>query len=126
MSNCYTQFSSIVYNITKDEKDWLEEQFTTEENTLDGLPCDMEFENREGKTDLWLYAEETFNLEGLADILQAFLAKFRPQEIFSLTYACTCTKLRPGEFGGGYCIVTGKEIIFGNVWQDAQRHKEAL
>lgn len=65
----------------------------------------------EGKT-LWLYAEQSANIEYLAAFVQKFLRQFRPQRSFRLSYSCTCSKPRVGEFGGGALFVTANRIEY--------------
>ena len=59
---------------------------------------------------MWLYAEESGNPLAVAQFVQAFLKRFRPEESFALTYAYFCDKPRLGEFGGGAIVVTTKSI----------------
>lgn len=63
---------------------------------------------------LWLYAEESADLERVAHLVQQFLKRFRPGDCWSLTYAATCSKPRVGEFGGGAIFVTAAEIKWDN------------
>ena len=59
---------------------------------------------------LWLYAIESAALDRLAHLIRKFLAKFRPNDVWSLTYATYCSKPRVGEFSGGALVVTAAEI----------------
>ena len=44
----------------------------------------------------------------VAWLVRKFLARFRPDECWSLTFATTCSKPRAGEFGGGAVFVTAR------------------
>lgn len=70
---------------------------------------------------LWLYSEDHADLEQVALLVQKFLREFRPQAVWTMTYATTCSKLRYGAFGGGAGIVTADAIV----WHDAQAIAEA-
>ena len=59
---------------------------------------------------LWIYAEESGDPTHVAWLVRKFLARFRPDESWSLTFATTCSKLRAGEFGGGAVFVTAHGI----------------
>lgn len=80
----------------------------------------------DGKT-LWFYAEESANLEYLAAFIQKFLRQFRPQGSFGLSYSCTCSKPRVGQFGGGAVFVTASQIDYHSTdqWLEscARRHE---
>jgi len=64
---------------------------------------------------LWLYSDECGNPDQVAQFVQKFLRQFRPHDCWSLTYSCTCSKPRVGEFGGGAVFVTADEIT----WQSS-------
>ena len=61
---------------------------------------------------MWLYAEEWGDVEHVACLVRQFLLRFRPDRCWSLTYSCTCSKLRVGEFGGGAVFVTADEVKY--------------
>lgn len=64
--------------------------------------------------ELHVYAEEMANLEGVAFILQKLLnvdaIKASYRDGIVVTWANTCSKMRPDEFSGGACYVTKDEI----------------
>jgi hypothetical protein len=57
---------------------------------------------------LWFHSEEGGDPRRVAHLVQKFLREFRPQESWSLSYALTCSKPCPGEFGGGAVFVTAQ------------------
>lgn len=71
---------------------------------------------------LWAYAEECGNLDALAEVLQVLLnheaiAGNHDKGVL-ITWANTCSKMRPDEFSGGAMLVT-KNAVY---WQpDAYR-----
>lgn len=76
---------------------------------------------------LWLHdACGTFDLNFLTLVVQAFIQKWRPDYIFSVTWATTCTKPLVGEFGGGWVIVTKDKIQTGNTWTEINKAMIAI
>ena len=63
---------------------------------------------------LWLYSEDHADLDQVALLVQKFLREFRPAEMWTVTYATTCSKPRCGAFGGGAGIVTADAIVWHN------------
>jgi hypothetical protein len=72
-----------------------------------------------------LYAEEFGDVEMMTELMQRFLQKFRPKKYVVLTWAETCSKPRPDEFGGGAMLVTSKEVRRMNAhrWADEEMEK---
>lgn len=126
MANNYLDFSEIIDQLTDKEKEWFKQELGVPE-FIDDWP-DEEFEawcedrNIEDpcewpgfawefyETRLWVYATESGNIEALTSIVQKFLAKFRPDSYFTVTWSYTCSRPRVGEFGGGAAFVTRDEI----------------
>ena len=65
---------------------------------------------------LWLYSEDHADLDQVALLVQKFLRTFRPADVWTFTYATTCSKPRCGAFGGGAGIVMADNIM----WHDAE------
>jgi hypothetical protein len=122
MDNDYTQFSEVLPNLTDEEVQWLTEQLETDYEDLEVL---YEFDTDEQPDGwgryLWLYADESADLEQVAGFVQKFLRHSRPDQYWSLTFACTCSKPRVGAFGGGAAFVTANDIQ----WQDSYSFIEA-
>ncbi len=55
---------------------------------------------------LFIYAEESGDPDQPAHLVQKFLRQFRPNDHWTLGYACWCDRLTVGEFGGGALFVT--------------------
>jgi hypothetical protein len=68
---------------------------------------EVEFED---DGDVLFFAEEHGDPARLAHLVQQFLRRFRPNECWPLSYAKTCSKPHPSEFGGGAAFVTADEI----------------
>jgi len=154
MANNYMQFSELVENLTNEERAWIEklpDRGDYEDNpdieedwekhfgaalidygldveglddTLDSFPgFDYKIEADGG---WWIYVDEGGYLDHLAYVMQGFIRKFRPEFIFKLTWAETCSKLRIGEFSGGCLVVSKDEVVFRNAYSMADEIAEAL
>ena len=128
MANNYTIFSEMLLISGKEEREWLERLIEQLENGDEEGPdaafvkeysnnfhgnylgFDAKFED-EG---LWIYTEESGNVDAVAAFVQYFLERFHPDKYWTLTWACTCSKPRVGEFDGGAILVTAKDIKFNN------------
>jgi hypothetical protein len=64
------------------------------------------------KPSLWLYEEESCNLESPIELIHQFFKKFRPTEYLVLSWAETCSKMRVDEFGGGEVLITGDWVYW--------------
>lgn len=139
MANNYTNFSAMYRGMLKKEVQWLEEFLTplddddAEDQELtdkwlkardipDWYDDEPEYwphfqfriEKDGRRYAIWFYADEGGNLDIIAHVMQKFLAKFRPDDHFSMQWADTCSKLREDEFGGGAMFVTAKKAYWTN------------
>lgn len=80
----------------------------------------------DNETCWWIYAEESCNLDHVVAMVQAFFWKFRPREVFSLTYAETCSRMRVDEFSGGWLVVTATSWDSGNASDYARKAAKRL
>jgi hypothetical protein len=132
MANNYSQWSEIIQDLSDEEIKFFNECFFWEPayNEDHELPEDFEWpawydEDAEGvhfeyslnkkERYLHVYAEEYGNLDTLAALMKEFIDRFRPNFVFTVTWADTCSKMRAGEFGGGGMIVSR----FGSEWMSA-------
>ena len=60
---------------------------------------------------IWIYSEESSNLDHVAAFVRGFLLKFDPTRCFQLQWANICSKPRVGEFGGGAMLITATDTI---------------
>lgn len=86
----------------------------------DGAGFEYEFHEGHEPTEwgrhLWLHAIECTELDRLAHLIRKFLMEFRPNDVWSLTYATYCSKPRVGEFGGGALFVTAADVKWNNAY----------
>jgi hypothetical protein len=142
MANNYLQFSEAIYKLSDEERAWCEARLRHLEEALptldddgkdgNGVPCapeDRPYLNGAGFLCfqwsikpgpdghcLWIHNEEYGDLEYVALFVQEFLAKFRSNEYFTLTWAETCSKPRISEFSGGALFVTADEIAWNGAF----------
>lgn len=142
MSNYFTLFSTLINDITPEERSWVEAYLAAriqEETKVDDIDTDdvedapdigfaWSFEKaHDGSIYLHLYSEEYGgDVDKVADFVQAFLAAYRPDDVFKMEFANTGDS--PGAidaFGGGAVIVTaaGQRWMNTGLWL-AQQESE--
>ena len=84
------------------------------------------FEPSGANCSLWMYSEESANLEEVAALVHVFFREFAIDKVWTLTYSETCSKPRVGEFSGGWVVVSKNEIIYGNAYSEAKQIARAL
>jgi hypothetical protein len=124
MANNYLLFSETIDEITPAERNWIDRVLIVDErvsitlkeagiklNTI-AIECwpGFQWELPDNDTCLWFYSEESGHIEHVAAFARAFLACFRPNACWSMTWAATCSKPRTGEFYGGGIFVTAKTV----------------
>lgn len=127
MADNYVLFSTIIPRLTPQEQAWVTNLLDsdTEDNPPDlaaaGMPLDevdvddwpgFQWEIRQPEGDLWLYAEDSGNVQHVGHFVRAFLARFRPNDRWQMTWAETCSKPRIGEFGGGGVFASASSVRF--------------
>ena len=116
MPHYYTEFSFAISNIMTGEREWLERHFNDWEESDTHTPPDHAFSAGSDGDTLWIHEDEGCDLEGLAQLLQKFLAGFRPEDSIGFSWADTCSIPRLDSFGGGAVFITAKNIEWVNVW----------
>jgi hypothetical protein len=119
MANNYTQFSFVLKGVTAEEATWLQHEHASVEEYPDG--CGPEFELAVDGPEAFFYAEENGNVEQAAALVSQFFEKFRPAETLVFEWADWCSKPRPGEFGGGVCLVSATGLVFESTSEAAKR-----
>lgn len=76
---------------------------------------------------LHLSANESGDLELVAEFLHRFLKKFRPNQAVTLSWAETCSSMRADEFGGGECLITADWVYWPprNLWFMKEGYEKA-
>jgi hypothetical protein len=146
MANNYTLFSQVIDGVTPEEETWLKEACTVPEpgeetsevrkKLLEQYSHHVAYEDNfpmfdwhfggkgEGRM-FFIVSEEDGSIDDIAVVVQEFLAKFRPDNFFQLSWAATCSSPRVGEFGGGAVFVTAKGAKFmsDTEWLRLQREE---
>ena len=134
MADYYELFSEAIADLTAEEIVWIEASLGSEievgendealkkELGLDEVyqwpPCAWEIqEGAKGKF-LWIHSDDTFDGDALVAWLQAFLKKFRPNDVVKIGIACTVSRPLLGEFGGRWIVVASKDAFFGSTWDE--------
>lgn len=132
MANNYCLFSEMLTDLTKEEYEWIKKElegpelldeqeleawrkahpWVIDDSDFPGFCRQFEcrLDNSTHFQRLWIYAEEYGNPLMVAQFVQSFLKKFRPESYWTITWSETCSKPRVGEFGGGGVFVTAKRI----------------
>lgn len=132
IANNYTQFSFAVSLDTDEEKEWAEravahvnqwEQGDDPDvagNEFDAVipPDGYTFYDVEIDDDgLWFHADEAGDPDHVAQFVEEFLRRFRPDDHVGFSWADTCTKPRLDEFGGGAMVITAHGTEAMSVYQ---------
>lgn len=70
----------------------------------------VEFEWKIEDNGIWIYSDGHANVEQAARFMQEYLRKCTPNGSLTLECAFTCSKNRPGEFGGSAAFITPERI----------------
>lgn len=136
MSDNYTQFSEMLDVGSEERKRWLDQWLTkyrwpdyqgklslqqwceercTDVDDAEYFP-DFTYEwSATGGPDsqkLWIYAEESGNVEHVAAMVMAFFKKFKIDDEFTLTWAETCSKPALSAFSGGGFMILNRKITW--------------
>ena len=124
MANNYSQFSEMIPCENKEQQDWLMQELAIAIEFDDGerVPaCAFEADG----DDVWVYSEDSGDLEALADVVATFQVEFDITEPWTLTWADTCSKPRLGNFGGGGLVIYKGKVHWLDTWNwcaaEAQR-----
>ena len=115
-----------------EDAEWVGPRFLRDNEDYDpDFGCDFQYAfSDESSHDwgryLWLYAEESGSPEQVAWLVRKFLKQFRPDQSWSLTWACWCSKPRVGEFDGGAVFVTADDIVWQSTHEFIRDEKTAF
>ncbi len=115
MSDIY--FHSYITNLTAAEQTWLTSELA---GCSDGQYSTAYGEVENGALDLYSDEESPAELDVVAEMLQDFIRRFRPDETLRFGYARICES-NEDESGGGVIIVTAADIT----WRSTDEFLEA-
>lgn len=110
MANNYLLFSVELPLGSPEEHVWTKRVLDRRELWCGGGEYSFYYEFDKGS--VVLYSEESGNVDDVAQLISRFLRRFHPQSCFVLQWAMTCSRPRPGEFGGGCCVITKDDRIW--------------
>lgn len=139
MAQNYTQFC-LALTVSPEEASWLTERLDVDEldvETAEGMNLAKQYEEEgwvsvddglwticshsydEQENTIFLFDDgESGDLERLAELLCSWASRFgRTEEIIACEYSVSCSKPRPGEFGGGVFIVHRNNVRWWTTWQ---------
>ncbi len=85
-----------------------------------GFQCQVEPDG------LWIYAEESGDVDNVCALLSAMLEATGDDRVLTGTYSITCSKPRLDEFSGGWWAVSAKEILGGSAYGEVAEAKALL
>jgi hypothetical protein len=116
MSNNYRQFSVEIDKLNKKESAWLKRAIKAAEKSGaergDPTLCETEWDEWGDNSSVAIFASEFGEIEPAVDLIHRFLKKFRPAQTIVFSWADTCDRMRPFEFGGGECLITADWIYW--------------
>ena len=131
MAQNYQQFSTTVDYTTEEQRQWLSVELSKENE--DGYTPN-EYQDCKKENDpigyFWVYAEESGDIERLAEIVSDYQQKFNLLGEWILRWACWCSKLRVDEFSGGAVAVYKGKVkwidpyTIARKWIDKQTPKK--
>lgn len=112
MANYYTAFSTQIPYRTRPEQLWLLAQLDAQDTSAeDGGPY-CQYEHMPKDQAVWVYSEESGNIDGLADLVARFQTRFTSDTPWILEWANTCSRPILDSFSGG-AVVVYKGTIHG-------------
>jgi len=121
----FLQFSQTITRLTEKETAWFATYIEHRHRGLDFDGNELNLDEQEvypnfgfriivSETELgtyaWFYSKENGSVEQVAETVQEFLKKNRPDDCFSMTWSELSDNLTPEEFDGGGVFVTAEEI----------------
>lgn len=127
MANYYSLFSVILDKIPQKAATWLIHKIGDYEDKYQISVCNTKLLAEKKKfTGIWLWSEETFDMEALSECIQEMLIKFNLNKAVSIEWAETCSRPQAASFGGGWVAISQKEIVWGSTYSAAREAVEAL
>lgn len=135
MPNYYTLFSFEITGLTPEERDWLRPLTEPEAPSnpevaalADDEHLDFAAEFQDDGSSVWIHSEENGSPHDAADVVQAFLARFRPHDRVGFEWATGCSRPLLGAYGGGAVLVsaTGQRWMSSDGWLAQQDSSELL
>ena len=120
MADHYTQFSAALTRLTSEETAWLADQLDPDRGER---PCWHEEDDEEPDFEwgfqgdllaLWSMRGQGSCLDQVGALVRDFLARYRPDSSWTLTFAVTCSRPMLDQFAGGALFVTADGVEYHN------------
>jgi hypothetical protein len=127
MANNYRQFAETFGPLDPAGLKWLTELLKENagKEDADGVPM-VNFEWRPADGDCIVFSDdgESGDVDQLGEYVRQYFIKFEPKKYWLLRWADTCSKARPGEFGGGLMLVTAERLDYQgeSEWVEARTY----
>lgn len=95
-----------------------EEDEGNDEPQLSGISWEFSSHNKE---QIFFYSEECGALDGLITLLQKHMERFKLKNTVIVECAYTCSKPRPGDFGGAVCRFNAQKVEWQSTQEIAQQ-----
>ena len=131
MANNSTEFSVIVpFPENMELVDAWEKQRQVDEQEAEDNDPDYEYDDwnvtwSKSGDGLWVYSEESGNVEAAADMIQGYLNATEQDIAVYMSWANTCSKPRVNEFDGGGVVITQTEMFWANSYDAINKATEA-
>ena len=124
MADYYTNFSTLIKDLTSEECEWWRNYLREEEKKKESknywLVCEIELRDSE----VWLYSEDCCDIEKTAELIQSFLAAHRSDGCHSFEWADYCNKPRLDSFSGGGCFITATKLQFFSPYMEIMKARK--
>lgn len=130
MTTSFTLFCEEISNLTAAEKEWVRGKKAEQEHYWDNpgqdeTDCPNETDywaDLDGvifylgrhvggePTALFIESSEDGSVDAAVSFIQEFLREFRPADVVLFEWAETCSRMLPGQFGGGACRITSTNV----------------
>lgn len=110
---------------------YLDEDSIASENCDDCDLCEcpqllgFEYDLSDSDRRLWIYSEDDGgDIDKVGMLVASFLQEFRPNDLWTLTWASTCSRPRVDEFGGGCLFAVAGEYDPISTWYPHRPRKK--
>lgn len=111
MANNYLTFSFALGPFTSEELAWVKATIDDHSVREDDQQIDEDFFDYEfDDSSVVIYSEEYGDIEAVTEFVKALQEKFPRHSPVGFSWAETCSKPRPGEFGGGAVVVDAGNV----------------
>lgn len=105
MADYYTHFSTLIHFRDRKEQLWLLAQLDAQDTSAEDEGPYCNYKDEPNNQAVWVYTEESGNVNGLADLVARFQTRFAIPTPWILEWANTCSRPVLDSFSGGAIAV---------------------